>query len=71
MIVFADIVEEVKQLDYEELIELQSITEKLKIECERQKLYNSHIESMKEYENGELTFTSDFNELKKILRKDD
>ena len=66
---FSDVIEEVKNFDYEELQELNFITSKYLIEIEREKLLQSHNESVKEYKEGKLKFSSDFNELKSMLEE--
>ena len=66
---FADIVEDVKKLDFEEIKELNLITEKYLIELERDMLLESHKQSIIEYKSGKLKFSSDINELKEILDK--
>jgi hypothetical protein len=65
---FAELVEDVKSLQYDELIELQAITEKLKVKFEREELLKSHLESVQSYNNNELTFSSDFNAIKNTLK---
>ncbi|OGU17573.1 MAG: hypothetical protein A2X61_15350 [Ignavibacteria bacterium GWB2_35_12] len=64
---FAELIEDVKKLSYDELEELKHLADKYLIELEREGLYQSHIDSIKEYEEGKLTSSSDINELKKIL----
>jgi hypothetical protein len=64
---FSEIIEEVKNFDYEELQELNFITSKYIDEIEREKIYQAHIDSVNEYESGKMKFSSDFNELKKML----
>ena len=65
---FSEIIEEVKNFDYEELQELNFITSKYLDEIEREKIYQSHLNSVNEYENGKMKFSSDFNELKNMLK---
>lgn len=65
---FSTVIEEVKKLNFEELQELNFITSKYLDEIERDKILQSHNESINEYNNGELNFSSDFNELKKLLK---
>jgi hypothetical protein len=65
---FSEIIEEVKNFDYEELQELNFITSKYLDEIEREKIYQSHNDSVNEYENVKMKFSSDFNELKNILK---
>ena len=61
------IVEEIKNLDFEELQEINFITSKYMIEKEREKLLQSHLESIDELKEGKLKFSSDFNELKRSI----
>ena len=68
MTVFSDIVDEVRNLRYDEIVELQSITNRIRIDFERDELYKSHLESMAEYNKGELVFTSDINSIKNMLK---
>ncbi len=64
---FFEIIEEIKKFDYEELKELNLITTKYIDEIERDELYNSHLESLNEYREGKLEFSSDFDKLKSML----
>ena len=64
---FAEIVEDVQKLSFDELQELKILTDKYIIEIERERLYQSHLESLKEYDEGKLKGSSDINELKKML----
>lgn len=66
---FSEVVEVVKGFDFEELQELNFITSKYLTEIERDKLLQSHIDSVQEYQSGKLTFSSDYNELKKMLEE--
>jgi len=64
---FAELIEDVQKLNYDELEELKMLTDKYLIEMERDRLYQSHLDSVKEYESGNLKSSSDINELRKIL----
>ena len=64
---FAELIEDVKKLSYDELEELKHLADKYLIELERERLDQSHVDSVKEYEEGKLKSSSDINELKKIL----
>ncbi len=64
---FADVVDKVQEFDYEELVELQELTNKYIIEMKRDQIEIAHKESMEEYNSGKLHFTSDINELESIL----
>lgn len=64
---FANLVDEVRNLQYEELIELNEISKKRQIELEREEFALSHKETMAQYRNKELFFTSDIDILKNEL----
>jgi hypothetical protein len=64
---FAEVVDCVQQFDYEELVELNELTNKYIIELKRERIVLAHNESIKENNNGKLHFSSDFNELNSIL----
>ncbi len=64
---FADVIEDVKKLDYQQLQELNFITNKYINEMERDNILKSHKDSLKEYKNGKLEFSSDLDKLKKML----
>jgi hypothetical protein len=66
---FSEVVEVVKSFDFDELQELNFITSKYLSEIERDKLFQSHKESVKEYQGDKLKFSSDFDELKKMLEE--
>ena len=68
---FADIVEDVKTLNEEELEEIKHIAGKLMIEAARQRIYNNGLEAKKEFEEGKLKTYSNFDELKSDLLADD
>lgn len=68
---FSAVIEEVKKFDYEELQELNFITSKYLDEIERDKILKSHQDSIKEFQDGKLKFSSDFIELKKMLKNHD
>ena len=67
---FAEIVEEVKALSIQEKQELQVLLEKYLIEERREEIYQSHIHSLNELEDGEAKFSSDTDELKGLLLND-
>ena len=67
MSTFAEIVKDVQKFDYEQLRELNFLTSKYISEIERDNLLKLHKESIKEYESGELEFSSDLNKLKEML----
>lgn len=68
---FSDIVEDVKQLNYDELQELNFVTNKYIAEIERDKIKQAHEDSLDEYDSGKLKFSSDFNEIRNILDSND
>ena len=62
---FSDVVEDVKQLDPEDKLELRSLLDKYLRE-ERRREIRRHYEAAKE-EEPDLSFTNDINELRKSL----
>ena len=64
---FANLVDEVRNLQYDELIELNEISKKRQIELEREEFALEHKETMAQYHNKELFFTSDMDILKNEL----
>lgn len=64
---FAEVVDEVQKFDFEELVELNELTNKYIIEMKRDEIILAHNESIEEYEAGKLHFTSDIDELESIL----
>jgi hypothetical protein len=64
---FAEVVDCVQQFDYEELVELNELTNKYIIELKREQITLAHKESMDEYNLGKLNFSSDTSELELIL----
>lgn len=67
---FADIVEEVRHLRIDEQLELQEILEHNLISLRRDEIYNNHLETLEELEQGEVIFTSDVDELMKQITKE-
>ncbi|MEI6594087.1 MAG: hypothetical protein WCO28_00895 [Bacteroidota bacterium] len=68
---FADIVEDVKTLNEEELEEIKHIADKLMIEAARQRIYNNGLVAKNEFKEGKLKNYSNFDELKSDLLADD
>lgn len=68
---FADIVEDVKTLNEEELEEIKHIADKLMIEAARQRIYNNGLLAKNEFNEGKLKNYSNFDELKSDLLADD
>jgi hypothetical protein len=64
---FSNVIEEVKSFNYDELQELNFITTKYLDEFERNRLFQSHKDSIYEYNQGNLKFSSDINQLKMML----
>jgi len=64
---FASILEDIKQLSFEEKKELLEITKKYLIEEARNRIYSEHHESLKELQEGKLHFSDDINDLKDDL----
>ena len=64
---FAGVVEEVKQLSFEEKQELKNLLESYLIEERRREIYENGERSKRELENGELKFSSDSDELMQML----
>jgi len=65
---FASILEDVKQLSFEEKRELLEITKKYLIEEARNKIYSEHEESLDELNEGKLRFSDDIDDLKDQLK---
>ena len=64
---FAGVVENVKQLSFDEKSELKDLLESYLIEERRQEILENCEQSRRELENGELNFSSDTNELMQML----
>lgn len=63
MIGFNEIIENIKQLDYEQMLEVNSLTKNYLDEINRESIYNDHLESKKELETDKIKFSSDINAL--------
>lgn len=61
MIEFNELVESIKKLDYDELLEVNSLTKNYIEESNRKRLLEDHLESQEELENGDINFSSDIN----------
>jgi hypothetical protein len=61
MIEFNELVESIKKLDYDELLEVNSLTKNYIEESNRNRLLQDHLESKEELENGNINFSSDIN----------
>lgn len=64
---FAAVVEEVKQLSFDEKSELKNLLETYLIEEKRQQIFENGERSKLELEKGAVKFTSDFDGLIKTL----
>ena len=64
---FAGVVEEVKQLSFDEKQELKDLIEVYLIEERREEMLTNCRESLKELQTGSLKFSPDVNELKAML----
>jgi hypothetical protein len=67
MLVFADLIEDVKKLKYEELEELRLVTDKYIADLDRKNILQSHLDAIEEHKADNLHFSSDINELKQML----
>ncbi|MEJ7849566.1 MAG: hypothetical protein WKF92_15900 [Pyrinomonadaceae bacterium] len=66
-IVFADVVEEIKQLSLGEKEELKDLLDNYLVDERREQILEHYHESQKEFADGKLKFSSDLNELKEML----
>jgi hypothetical protein len=66
-ITFAGVVEEVKQLSFDEKKELRDLLESYLIEERRREIFENGEQSKREMENGELEFSSNTDELMRAL----
>lgn len=64
---FSDLVNNVRDLSLPEKLEIKNILEKAIIEEERNTIHSSYLKSKKEYKDNKLQFSSDINELKKMI----
>ena len=67
MIEFNELVESIKKLDYDELLEVNSLTKNYIEESNRNRLLQDHLESQSELENVNINFSSDINSLTQEL----
>lgn len=66
---FANLVEEVKKIPYEDKEELKFLIEKYLIEERREEIYQSYNESLRELQSKKIRFSSDINELKEMIEE--
>jgi len=64
---FAGVVEEVKQLSFDEKTELKNLLESYLVEERRQEILENGEQSKQELENGKLKFSSSTDELMEML----
>lgn len=64
---FAGVVEEVKQLSFDEKKELKDLLKVYLIEEKRQEIFENGEQSRRELEKGELKFSSNLDELRTML----
>ena len=64
---FAGVVEDVKQLSFDEKQELKDLLESYLIEERRREIYENGERSKREQENGDLKFPSNTDELMQML----
>ena len=64
---FAGVVEDVKQLSFDEKSELKDLLELYLIEERRQEIFENGEQSKRELQNGELKFSSNTEELMEML----
>ncbi len=64
---FAEVVEDVKQLSFDEKTELKDLLEIYLIKERRQQIFENGEQSKRELQNGELKFSSNPEELRTAL----
>jgi hypothetical protein len=64
---FNDIVEKIYDLQLDDKLELKNLLEHNIAEERRNEMAENFIKSQEEYHSGKLQFSSDMNELKKML----
>lgn len=64
---FAEVVEDVKQLSFDEKSELKDLLELYLIEERRKGIFDNGERSKRELDNGELKFSSNTDELMEML----
>jgi hypothetical protein len=65
---FASIIEEVKQLSFDEKKELLHITKQYLVEEARNKIYQEHKDSLDELKEDKLHFSGSIDDLKENLK---
>jgi len=66
---FANVVEDVKKMSYEDKEELKFLIEKYLIEERREEIYQHYNESLKEFRDRKLKFSGDINKLKELIEE--
>jgi len=66
-ITFNQFIDMVRELSLEEKEEIKSILEKDIIESRRSEIYQNYLDSKEEYNNGNLNFYNDIDDLKKSI----
>jgi PBP1b-binding outer membrane lipoprotein LpoB len=64
---FTSVIEDIQVLDFEDKIKVQFLLNKYLVEEKRERIYKNNTSSLKNAEAGKLNFTSNINELKRIL----
>jgi hypothetical protein len=65
--VFSDVVEVIKNLSTDEKREIQLLLQQYLREERREEMYANFEVAQAEQQNGELTFSSDINELRQLI----
>jgi hypothetical protein len=66
---YTAIIDEVQKLTFDDKLMLREILEKYLIEEKRNQIFENGKEAIELAKKGELAFTSDINEMKKILNE--
>ncbi|MEW6621290.1 MAG: hypothetical protein AB1422_18495 [bacterium] len=66
---YDNLIDTVKSLSIEEKEELKFLTERYLIEERREEIYKNYQNSLKEFEEGKLEFSSDVRKLRKMVEK--
>lgn len=64
---FAEVVEDVKQLTFDEKSELKNLLDSYLVEERREEIFTSGETSKQKFKKGELQFSSDTDELMEML----
>lgn len=65
--IFADVVEEIKQLSLGEKEELKDLLDNYLVDERRDRILEHYHDSQQEFASGNLKFSADMNELKDML----